>query len=100
MSGDMKELKKYGDKTTRKDIRAIPRRYVFMNAHQRARALAQNAHPDLLHWDHGPGETQRGDTTGRHNGETQRGDKGEKEQNEKSCFRNILKMLKLCICAE
>ena len=43
--------------------------------HQRARALAQNAHPDSLHWDHRPGETPRGDTTGRHNGETKRGHK-------------------------
>ena len=40
-----------------------------------ARALAQNAHPDSLHWDHRPGETPRGDTTGRHNGETKRGNK-------------------------
>ena len=40
-----------------------------------ARALAQNAHPDSLHWDHRPGETPRGDTTGRHNGETKRGHK-------------------------
>ena len=40
-----------------------------------ARALAQNAHPDSLHWDHRPGETQRGDTLGRHSGETQRGER-------------------------
>ena len=39
------------------------------------RALAQNAHPDSLHWDHRPGETPRGDTMGRHNGETKRGNK-------------------------
>ena len=36
--------------------------------HQRARALAQNAHPDSLHWDHRPGETQRGNNTGKQNG--------------------------------
>ena len=36
--------------------------------HQRARALAQSAHPDLLHWDHRPGETPQGDTTGRQRG--------------------------------
>ena len=40
-----------------------------------ARALAQNAHPDSLHWDHRPGGTPWGDTTGRHNGETKRGNK-------------------------
>ena len=80
--GSLMLEKKHGGKTTRKDIRAIPRRDVFINAHQRARALAQNAHPDSLHWDHRPGETQRGDTTGRHNGETQRGGKGEKERRE------------------
>ena len=47
----------------------------------RARASAQNAHPDSLHWDHRPGETQRGD-----NGETKGREKGgnqNKEQNEK-----------------
>jgi hypothetical protein len=32
-----------------------------------ARALAEN---DSLHWDHRPGEAQRGVTTGRHNGRT------------------------------
>ena len=50
--------------------------------HQRARILAQNAHPDSLHWDHRPGETQRGDkrkTKGRKKGETKR----------KSKMRNI-----------
>ena len=35
-----------------------------------ALALAQNAHPDSLHWDHRPGETPRGDTTGKQNVET------------------------------
>ena len=39
----------------------------------------ENARPDSLHWDHRPGETPRGDTTGRHNGrhkgETQRGER-------------------------
>ena len=48
------------------------RAFVF---HQRARALAENdAHPDSLQWDQpggtatgrDNGETQRGDTTGRH----------------------------------
>ena len=48
-----------------------------------ARALAQNAHPDSLHWDHRPGETQRGDTTGRHNGETQRGDTKGRQRGER-----------------
>ena len=51
-----------------------------------ARALAQNAHPDSLHWDHRPGghhgETQRGDTTGKQNGETKRETKW-KNENEK-----------------
>ena len=45
-------------------------------------ALAQNAHPDSLHWDHRPGETPRGDTTGRYNGETQRGKKTGKQNGE------------------
>ena len=46
--------------------------------HQRARVLAQNAHPDSLHWDHRPGEAQRGDkrkTKGRKKGETKRKNK-------------------------
>ena len=49
----------------------------------RARALAQNAHPDSLHWDHRPGETPRGDTTGRHNGETCKTGKQNGKQNRK-----------------
>ena len=49
-----------------------------------ARALAQNAHPDSLHWDHRPGETQRGDTTGR-----KKGGNIKKEQNEKCHFYSL-----------
>ena len=51
--------------------------------HQHARALAQNAHPDSLHWDHRPGETPRGDTTGRHNAETCKTGKQNGKQNRK-----------------
>ena len=82
--GSLKLKKEYGGKTTRKDIRAIPRRDVFINAHQRARALAQNAHPDSLHWDHRPGETPRGDTTGRHIRETKGRKKERGEQKERA----------------
>ena len=81
--GSLKLKREYGGKTTRKDIRAIPRRDVFINAHQRARALAQNAHPDSLHWDHRPGETPGGDTTGRHKGETKGERKGGTKRNSK-----------------
>ena len=57
-----------------------------------ARALAQNAHPDSLHWDHRPGrhhgETQRGDTTGKQNGDTKRETKW-KNENEKKYIENL-----------
>ena len=56
--------------------------------HQRARALAQNAHPDSLHWDHRPGETPRGDTTGRHNGEKKRGNKTGKQNGKMKTKKN------------
>ena len=55
----------------------------------RARALAQNAHPDSLHWDHRPGETPRGDTTGRHNGETCKTGKQNGKQNRKVISINV-----------
>ena len=87
----MLKKQKYGGKTTRKDIRAIPRRDVFINAHQRARVGAKRS-PRLV----ALGSPPWGDTTGRHNGETQRGDttgrqRGERKEGtkRKSKMKNV-----------